>query len=211
MMSPLQGRQIVVVDAKSLEEALSALRRPFTSWLIVNRRGFGDFEAIMLAQALRQNRTLVELSLAENHIGPDGAAALGCAVGAHPSLRELYIQRNDLGPDGFERMASGIMACGGAPSLRILNASYNSIGPSIPRDIALPHLVSLQLNGNCITTIPADLAECASLQEVGLENNPLAAAFLDLYSKGGWISLRQVCHPPQLRGFHSAAGCSLAD
>eukprot|EP00961_Rhodomonas_salina_P193115 2606244-Rhodomonas_salina.1 len=128
--SPLAARgQMVVVDATSLEEALAALNRPSTSWLIANGRNFGDFETIALSQALRQNKTLSrtpivlvsccamcgtdnmdvaarsELSLAGNSIGPDGAAALGCAVGGHPTLRELYVQKNTIGPVGFERMA----------------------------------------------------------------------------------------------------------
>jgi hypothetical protein len=38
-----------------------------------------------------------ELSLAGNLIGPDGAAAIGGAVGQHPRLRELYLHKNKLG------------------------------------------------------------------------------------------------------------------
>lgn len=182
---------MVVVDATSLEEALAALNRPSTSWLIANGRNFGDFETIALSQALRQNKTLSELSLAGNSIGPDGAAALGCAVGGHPTLRELYVQKNTIGPVGFERMARGIMSCGGAPGLRILNASDNAIGPTIPPDIALPCLVSLQLSRNSIEEVPVALAECPSLHEVALDDNPLVPVQLELYNQGEWAALKQ--------------------
>eukprot|EP00286_Rhodomonas_abbreviata_P024293 CAMPEP_0181311680 /NCGR_PEP_ID=MMETSP1101-20121128/13274_1 /TAXON_ID=46948 /ORGANISM="Rhodomonas abbreviata, Strain Caron Lab Isolate" /LENGTH=709 /DNA_ID=CAMNT_0023418443 /DNA_START=6 /DNA_END=2135 /DNA_ORIENTATION=+ len=179
-----------VCHAANLVEALAALRDSHVRWLIANGRGFGDSEAISIARALKSNKTLEELSLAGNRIGPNGAAALGDAVASHPRMREFYIHKNILGQKGIERMAAAMKPFRATCKLQVLNASANGIGPRFPPDLALPRLKSLMVKNNNIRELPPCFAECASLSEVVLDNNPLVSPPIQVYAQNGWHALR---------------------
>lgn len=51
-------------------------------------------------------RELTTLDLGGNDIGPEGAKALGEALGGHPALKSVELGYNPLGPEGAETLAN---------------------------------------------------------------------------------------------------------
>eukprot|EP00283_Hemiselmis_rufescens_P006440 CAMPEP_0173423170 /NCGR_PEP_ID=MMETSP1357-20121228/3583_1 /TAXON_ID=77926 /ORGANISM="Hemiselmis rufescens, Strain PCC563" /LENGTH=236 /DNA_ID=CAMNT_0014386255 /DNA_START=130 /DNA_END=837 /DNA_ORIENTATION=- len=182
------GDQGAVVNCRTVEEAVEALRKAETRWLICNGRKLGDGEAIKVAHALRSNTGLRELSLAGNQIGPAGAAALGAAVGQHARLKELYLHKNKFGQKGTEGFAAALQSGGGAVSLQILNLSKNGIGPRLPDNLATPTLSTLNLSNNDISELPTSLANFPDL-DLQLDGNPLASPPYTLYERSGWPAI----------------------
>jgi hypothetical protein len=54
----------------------------------------------------KTSRELSTLDLGGNDIGPEGAAALGSALGGHPVLKSVELGYNPLGPEGAETIAN---------------------------------------------------------------------------------------------------------
>ncbi len=125
-------------------------KNPAIKTLLLNVNHLGDLGVGILADALRENKTLVELGVASNGIASVGGIALIEAIQGHPTLTHL-----DLGY---------------SPSTRVLGAQSNSIGDVGAEAIGKflrsnQTLLRLNLRGNGIT-------ECSKAYLVaGLEEN----------------------------------------
>lgn len=102
--------------------------------LNLNYRDIGNRGAILLADALRTNRTLVVLFLECNSIGDIGACHLAHSAAHHPHLQHLYLSHNRIGDNGAcawgEALSgvSGIDGGLGGSQLRVLKLAHNHIG-----------------------------------------------------------------------------------
>ena len=84
------------------------------------------------------------------------------------TLEKLYINNNHIKtvPDGISAMTS----------LRILNLSANRIWKTLPAGLgALPNLVALYLENNCIQALPADISGLVHLKELYIQENQIFA------------------------------------
>lgn len=133
---------------------------PRLTALLLNVGHLGDTGAVQIAEALGANRTLEELGVASNGVGPRGGAALAEAVASHPALPAV-----DLGY---------------SPSTRALGAPANTLGDggaavwaeALARDPALEHL-DLRRNG-------VGAAGRAALAEALTSNRRMRRLLLDL-------------------------------
>src|SRR5580700_1672667 len=68
-------------------------------------RNLGDKEAIALAEALKNNNSLIRLDLAQNKISCLGMSALAAALKGKNSLRNLHIFSNLVEVEGIKALA----------------------------------------------------------------------------------------------------------
>jgi len=71
-------------------------------WLVFGHNEIRDEGALVLAEALRENRGAKHLVLSHNYIADDGLVALLDAILAHPVLESLFIAHNSLGSTALE-------------------------------------------------------------------------------------------------------------
>ena len=86
--------------------------------------GWGNKEAIEMAEVLPRFPALTSLDVGQNQIGPEGARAIGESLRVNGSLTSLNLAANKLGPEGATALAAGVAVNG---SLTKLDVRYNSL------------------------------------------------------------------------------------
>ena len=89
--------------------------------------GWGDEEAVQLAEVLPLCTSATELNLTNNKISARGAKALAAAFaeGAMPERGELWLNGNQIGEEGAVALAEAV-GKGALPELKTLNLQYNN-------------------------------------------------------------------------------------
>ena len=108
--------------------------------------GWGDDEAVQLAEVLPLCTSATELNLDNNKISDRGAKALAAAFaeGAMPKLEKLYLSSNQIGDEGAVALAE-------------------AVGKG-----ALPELKELFLDGNKLSQTAKDAWEAVKAKRSGL-------------------------------------------
>jgi len=153
--------------------------------LRLDKRHLGPLSAVFLAGLVRVNPTLTALSLAENALGPSGAAAVVSAMRGNRCVT-LDLCSNDLGAAGAK--AVGTQLAEAPSSLTSLNLDGFALPVRKLRGgIAIScllvkngHLTAINLAGNALgvlgaTAIAAATAANTTLQHVDVRNNKLDA------------------------------------
>mmetsp|Transcript_24831 Transcript_24831/g.71767 ORF Transcript_24831/g.71767 Transcript_24831/m.71767 type:complete len:743 (+) Transcript_24831:127-2355(+) len=94
--------------------------------LSVGKNQISSTGAADIASALRENNTLTALWMYSNEIGDDGAAALGDVLSQNQGLTELYLGNNAITEDGARSLAYPLL--NGNTTLRSLELNRNQIG-----------------------------------------------------------------------------------
>ena len=94
--------------ARTLEEFLNNPNGFTCIWLENNE--IGDEQAIILANALKKNRTVTELNLFKNQIGDTGAIALAEALEVNRTLSSLNLASNKIRVAGAIALAKALAA-----------------------------------------------------------------------------------------------------
>ena len=95
--------------------------------LVYKSVGWGDDEAVQLAEVLPLCTSATLLNLGNNKISDRGAKALAAAFaeGAMPKLEKLYLNVNKIGDDGAVALAEAVGK--GAPNLQELYLGDNKL------------------------------------------------------------------------------------
>ena len=111
-----------------LKKAVEILKKNDCAHMAVG--GLWPKHAVELAEALADNTALMMLDLNQyNEVGDDGAAALGTALRKNRSLRALFVANNAISEDGAESLAEMLDPLdGGNDSLQSLDLGANEIG-----------------------------------------------------------------------------------
>ena len=90
--------------------------------------GWGDDEAVQLAEVLPLCTSATELNLQVNKIADRGAKALAAAFaeGAMPKLEKLVLYLNKIGDEGAVALAEAV-GKGALPKLKLLNLRGNTL------------------------------------------------------------------------------------
>ena len=112
-----------VAGAKALADALK--NNAYLRELSLEGAGLGIEGAKALTSALQENRHLQKLYLSNNEIGADGVKALVCAIMSNTSLEELYLSRSKIGDEGAKMVANALAH---NSSLKKLVIEENNIG-----------------------------------------------------------------------------------
>ena len=90
--------------------------------------GWGDDEAVQLAEVLPLCTSATELWLGANEISDRGAKALAAAFaeGAMPKLERLYLNDNQIGDEGAMALAEAV-GKGALPKLKKLDLGNNKL------------------------------------------------------------------------------------
>ena len=93
-----------------------------------NKVGWGDDEAVQLAEVLPLCTSATELHLHDNKISDRGAKALAAAFaeGAMPKLEKLWLHFNQIGDEGAVALAEAV-GKGALPKLKQLNLNSNKL------------------------------------------------------------------------------------
>jgi len=179
----------------------NAAAGPFPS-LRAMRLGSNAIDDDSLSAALRGATSLVELDARNNRLRsmpalPPGldTALLGRNAIARPAVGGEAGAAAEAAAAGAaargldEEAAAGAAVAavsGGAARLSVLDLSENGVA-SLPRLawLALPGLVTLDLRGNSLTSLPPALGFLPSLQRLPLEGNPLRAVRRSLLGAEG--------------------------
>ena len=126
--------------------------------------GWGDDEAVQLAEVLPLCTSATRLHLQGNKISDRGAKALAAAFaeGAMPKLKELSLNNTQIGDEGAVALAAAF-AEGAMPKLKKLDLACNQIGDEGAVALAeavgkgaLPELKKLELQGNKLSQTAKD-------------------------------------------------------
>jgi hypothetical protein len=136
------------------EDLAAAVRMPTSGIrvLSVADNHVGDEGALSFAMALRDNASLDSLDLQGNQIGDRGAAGLAEVLSTNRALRRLLLPHNLLRCQGFAALAATVATNG---TLESLDVSFNQVADSgaTALALALPQnssLTDLDLAGNQI-------------------------------------------------------------
>ncbi len=139
--------------------------------------GWGDDEAVQLAEVLPLCTSATELRLSSNKISDRGAKALAAAFaeGAMPKLEVLHLGVNQIGDEGAVALAEAV-GKGAMPELKELNLHGNRIGDEGAVALAeavgkgaLPKLKELRLDGNELSRTGTDA--CVALDGASSKRN----------------------------------------
>lgn len=72
---------------------------------LMRNKNLGDIGIRRIADALRNSRTIYELTLTQNHIGNAGAQHLADALKINQTLQILILDDNDIGDIGAQHLA----------------------------------------------------------------------------------------------------------
>eukprot|EP00842_Homolaphlyctis_polyrhiza_P000748 jgi/Hompol1/1674/HPOL_002487-RA len=86
---------------------------------------FGDREATLIADGLKQNSTIEIFDLSRNEIGDLGAIALGSAIAKNEALRDVNVSWNQIRSRGMGALLNGAKE---NTSIVCLSVQYNGIG-----------------------------------------------------------------------------------
>jgi len=142
-------------EGNKMGEAIK--RSKATAEVNLSYNGLGDDEMEKLAEAIKGNRTLKRLILANNHIHETGAKALAAALTPEkgkedPSLEELNLMNNSIGPDGAREIAQVMTS---NKRLKKINLYWNNIGnkgleaicDNLRKDFPRDFLLDVRYNG----------------------------------------------------------------
>ena len=138
--------------------------------------GWGDDEAVQLAEVLPLCTSATELSLWKNKISDRGAKALAAAFaeGAMPKLEGLVLKYNQIGDEGAVALAEAV-GKGALPELKDLLLNNNQIGDEGAKALAeavgkgaLPKLKELFLQGNKLSQTARKAWEAVRAKRSGL-------------------------------------------
>lgn len=93
------------VSAKAFGDLLRSPQCVLT-YLDLNRNPLGDEGAAELAQALKENQTLVTLSVRGNGIGDDGANSFLAMLQHNTTMEHLYLQENEVSSTIMDAIAT---------------------------------------------------------------------------------------------------------
>ena len=97
------GDTEVIKIAKALEINNTLINTQLTT-LNLPQNNISNIGAIVLAEALKTNKTLTTLNLQQNDIGDEGVFALAEALKTNNTLTTLNLQQNDIGNEGVNRL-----------------------------------------------------------------------------------------------------------
>eukprot|EP00036_Acanthoecidae_sp_10tr_P007893 CAMPEP_0182926692 /NCGR_PEP_ID=MMETSP0105_2-20130417/12214_1 /TAXON_ID=81532 ORGANISM="Acanthoeca-like sp., Strain 10tr" /NCGR_SAMPLE_ID=MMETSP0105_2 /ASSEMBLY_ACC=CAM_ASM_000205 /LENGTH=384 /DNA_ID=CAMNT_0025064595 /DNA_START=34 /DNA_END=1188 /DNA_ORIENTATION=+ len=95
--------------------------------LSLRKCGLTDAAAAIVASGLAKNSTLRRLDLGLNKIGRGGADALAPAVAAHPRLEDLGLGGNEIQDEGVLALCTALLEAPTAPNLQTLDVSNNGV------------------------------------------------------------------------------------
>lgn len=180
----VKGNGIGNVGAKLLADNLSCF-----SVLFLDRNQIDEEGVVQLAAALKDNSSLVELSLWGQDIGERGAQALAEALAHNQTLQMLDLDRTCLTDQGAIALAQALEHNSSVYSLRLSNNAISDAGAQ-----ALAHtlqhnqtLRTLLLNGNALgedgaTVLIDALSLNSHLGQLAIDNEALSPAFQDQIS-----------------------------
>ena len=93
------------VYKKSFNTIMFGLKQNIITYLKINNCRFSDEEAKLLANALKNNTTLLEFYIDRNQIGAEGAKALANALGKNTTLLDFSLGNNQIGDEGAKALA----------------------------------------------------------------------------------------------------------
>ena len=138
--------------------------------------GWGDDEAVQLAEVLPLCTSATGLDLMYNKISDRGAKALAAAFaeGAMPKLEDLYLSDNQIGDEGAVALAEAV-GKGALPELEGLYLMDNQIGDEGAVALAeavgkgaLPELKELDLQHNKLSQTAKKAWEAVKAKRSGL-------------------------------------------
>ena len=148
--------------------------------LVLDSNGFGDRGATTLAETLKENRTLQQLSISDNSIGLGGASALAETLKENRTLQQLRVSDNSIGQEGATALAETLKE---NRTLQQLSVSDNSIGQGGTTALAEMlkenrTLQQLNVSNNSIgqggaTALAEMLKENRTLQQLNVSNNSI--------------------------------------
>ncbi|KJE93815.1 TKL/IRAK protein kinase [Capsaspora owczarzaki ATCC 30864] len=127
----LHKSQIGDEEAKAIAEALKVNTTLIQLSLWANR--IGDAGARAIAEALKMNTTLTELGLHQNQIGDAGAQAIAESLKVNKTVTKIYLYSNQIGDDGALAIAEAHKV---NTTLTKLSLWANQIGDAGARAIA---------------------------------------------------------------------------
>ena len=104
----------------------------------------GDAGAVKVADALRDNSTVLRMLLAGNSIGAEGAATLADALHSNAALKMLHLDCNQVGDAGAARFSDALRV---NSTLTALHLAHNKIGDSGVAQLANALRTNVTLEG----------------------------------------------------------------
>ncbi len=138
--------------------------------------GWGDDEAVQLAEVLPLCTSATVLDLRINKISDGGAKALAAAFaeGALPKLKDLHLEDNQIGDEGAKALAEAV-GKGALPELKDLHLEDNQIGDDGAVALAeavgkgaMPELTYLALYNNKLSQTAKDACKAVEAKRGGL-------------------------------------------
>ncbi|KJE90509.1 hypothetical protein CAOG_01819 [Capsaspora owczarzaki ATCC 30864] len=119
----LYDNQVGVDGALAIAEAIK-VNTSLTELSLV-KIDLGDAGARAIAEAIRVNRTLTELNLSRNQIGPVGAQSLAAALKVNKKVEVLFLAANQFGDAGLQEIAEMLFV---NKTLEMIYLHENQIG-----------------------------------------------------------------------------------
>ena len=119
----VDNRPLTKLHLASLAEAIKV--NTTLTQLTLSNNNIGAAGAASLAEAMKVNTTLTQLTLSRNNIGAAGAASLAEAMKVNTTLTELDLRKNNVGAAGAASLAEAIKV---NTTLTQLYLSHNNIG-----------------------------------------------------------------------------------
>eukprot|EP00808_Paulinella_micropora_P027526 g945.t1 len=104
---------------------VASFRDGKTTKMDLSGKGYDELSAIIIASLLMENKTVIELRMGANKIGPAGAEAIANMLKVNKSITTLNLNLNNIGPGGAAAIGKALEE---NKTLRQLDVSYNSIG-----------------------------------------------------------------------------------
>ena len=137
-----------------LQEILSRLEKNDKSLteLDLSFNSIGPEGAKAIADVLKTNTTLTKLYLTDNEIGDEGGKALAEALKVNTTVTKLYLSNNKIGDEGAKALAQALKEKSTVTSINLMG---NNIGPEGAKALALAleknsTVTSIDLMGNKI-------------------------------------------------------------
>ena len=172
---PIQSlRGIDVVDEVRNFEGDQA-----TDAVILDRKGIGHFDMVIVAELFKQNTRARVLNLERNRLGVEGTECLGKALAVNQTLTEVNIASNDINPSGIKYISGALKT---NTTLRVVDLSTNEIGAEgakvLAEGLAASKLEHLSLEKNKlgekgIVALEAALLAHPTLKRLDLLGNHL--------------------------------------
>eukprot|EP00808_Paulinella_micropora_P005123 g39362.t1 len=143
---------------------LDSLRENKITGLDLTYQRLGLAEAVILAEFLKENKSVLGLRMGANRIGPAGAETIANIFKVHRSLKELRLWNNKIGPEGAKAIAAALEE-NKEWKLETLDISWNQIGAEGAQHIAK----ALEVN-NSLTELTLDGIEIGDAGAIAIAN-----------------------------------------